>query len=52
MAPSAAAQEAIYLSRVLDDLCKQPVSPVIRLADGVVVNVDNQGAKKCAEKRC
>ena len=44
MAASAAAQEAIYLARVLNDLCKHTASPVIRLADGVVVNVDNQGA--------
>ena len=50
MAACAAAQEAIFLNRVFRDFCQQTVpsrnvrTPVIRLADNVVVNVDNQGA--------
>ena len=47
MAACLATQEAIYLSRVIEDLCKQTVKhepPVIRSAETLVVNVDNQGA--------
>ena len=51
MAACAAAQEAIYLSRVFRDFCQTVPSrdlngdsPLINLASNVVVNVDNQGA--------
>jgi hypothetical protein len=45
-----ATQEAIFLARVHRDFCQQTVpsrdvkTPVIKLAEQVVVNVDNQGA--------
>ena len=52
VAACVAAQEAIFLSRVLRDFCQRTTvpsdhddkPPVIKLADNIVVNVDNQGA--------